>query len=224
MSQIEYSNLLFEISQRLDQLNVREQLLFMCRRKITRGVENIQDALSLFRELEEKNSLQIDRLEVLKELLKGLKEWSLFQKVKNFEIKRKEYNYLLELISRVFDESNHLEQLLVICRRKTSVEYEGNIQDVRTLFKELENRDYLEFGRLDLLKEILTETERQDLLKEVQDFEKRRNEEDEFERRKGKSLHFASRITFYGRLLHARRWWWWGKETCPISTKCLIYP
>ena len=152
MSQMEYSNLLFEISRRLDQLNVREQLLFMCRRKITRGVENIQDALSLFRELEEKNSLQIDRLEVLKELLKGLKEWSLFQKVKNFEIKRKEYSYLLELISRVFDESNHLEQLLVICRRKTSVEYEGNIQDVRTLFKELENRDYLEFGRLDLLK------------------------------------------------------------------------
>ena len=49
----------------------------------------------------------------------------------------------------------------------------------------------------DHLKEILTETERQDLLKEVQDFEKRRNEEDEFERRKGKSLHFASRITLF---------------------------
>ena len=186
MSCIEYNNLLFEVSQKLDQLNVREQLLFMCRGKVASGVEDIHNVLSLFRELEDHGSLEIDRLEVLKELLKGVREWSLYQKVKKFEIKRKEYNCLLEQISNELDENNHLERLVLICREKTSVESEGNIRDVRTLFKELERQNYLGFSRLELLKKILTEIENEDLLKEVQDFEKRRNEEDEFERRKGK--------------------------------------
>ena len=185
MSFVEYNSLLFEISRRLDQLNEHEHLLFMCRGSVGSRSEEIPDAISLFRELEERNDLGIDQVELLKELLKGVGEWSLFQKVKKFEAKRKEYNDLLERISRTLDESNHLQQLIVICKRKTSEEYEGNIQNVRTLFQELESRGYLGFGRLDFLKGIISETDRQDQAKEVQDFEKRRNDEDEFERRKG---------------------------------------
>ena len=175
MSRIEYNNLLFEVSEQLDQLNSLGRLLFMCRDLVgPAGVENIQDALSLFRRLEELNTLRIDRLEVVEELLKGVREWSLFQKVKKFETKRKDYTDLLEQISRAIDERNILEQLVAICRRKTSEEYEGNVQNVRTLLKELENRGYLEFGRVDFLKEILMEAEIEDLVKEVQDFKKQR--------------------------------------------------
>ena len=198
MSRIEYSNLLFEVSEQLDQLNSLGRLLSMCRDLVSLAVvENVQDALSLFRRLEELNTLRIDRLEVVKELLKGLREWSLFEKVKKFQTKRKDYTDLLGQISRAIDERHHLEQLVVICRRKTSEEYEGNVHNVRTLLKELENRGYLEFDRLDFLKEILIEAERDDMVKEVQDFEKRRNDEDEFERRQGK--YFG---VFFNSVLH----------------------
>lgn len=196
MSSIEYNNLLFEIGQRLNQRNASEQLLeqllFMCRGKVTSGTEdNINDVLSLFRELENQNSLKIDQLDVLKELLKGVREWSLFQKVRKLEIKRKEYNCLLEQVSLGLDELNDLERLILMCRGKTSEESGRNIRDARALLKELERQNYLGVGRLDFLKEILTETKKDDLLKEVQDFEKRRHEEDEFERRKGKLCLFS---------------------------------
>ena len=190
MSRIEYNDLLFEVSQQLDQLNELERLLFLCRDDVdpAAGVENFQDARSLFIKLEELNKLRIDRLEVVKGLLKRVREWSLFGKVKKFETKRKHYNNLLEHISRAIDERNHLEQLVAICRRKTSEEYKGNVRNARTLLKELENRGYLEFDSLDFLKEILMEAEIEDLVKEVQDFEKQRNDEEEFERRKGRDL------------------------------------
>ena len=199
MSCVEYNNLLFEISRMLNQRNASEQLLeqllFMCRGKVASGTEdNVNDVLSLFRELENQNSLKIDQLDVLKELLKGVREWSLFQKVQKFENKRKDYNFLLEQVSLGLDELNDLERLIAMCREKTSEESEGNIHNVRTLLKELERQNHLGVGRLDFLKEILTETEKNDLLKEVQDFEKRRHEEDEFERRKGKLYSFLPQI------------------------------
>ena len=197
MSAIEYNSLLFEISQRLDE-HAREHLLYMCRGKLPSGSEdNIQDARSLFKELKEQNILGIDRLKDMKELLKGVREWSLFGKVKKFERKRKKYNDLLEQIIRVLDELNDLERLIAMCRGKISEESEVLIEDVRSLFKELENQNNLEIGRLGILKGILIETEKNDLLKEVEKFEERRNQEDEFERkedeferRKGKLIFF----------------------------------
>ena len=186
MSYLEYNQLLFEISQRLDQLNQHGQLLFMCRGCVASRPEDIPDALSLFRELEEQNNLAIDQVELLKELLKGVKEWSLFQKVKKFEDKRKEYKELLELISRALDESNQLQQLISVCTVKETLdENERNTQTALILFEKLERRGLFAFGRLDFLKGILLGIERQDLVKKVQDFEKRRIDEDEFERRKG---------------------------------------
>ena len=186
MSYVEYNHLLFEISQRLDQLNQHGHLLFMCRGRVASRPEDIPDALSLFRELEEQDNLAIDQVELLTELLKGVGEWSLFQKVRKFEDKRKEYKELLKQISRALDESNQLQQLISVCTAKETLdENERNTQTALILFEKLERRGLFEFGRLDFLKGILSGIERQDLVKKVQDFEKQRFDEDELERRKG---------------------------------------
>ena len=90
MSAVEYNSLLFEISQRLDELNVGRKLLVMCRGKVApRSEETMQDIFPLFVELEQNGFLGPDKLEVLKDLLKGVKERSLFGNVKAFEAKEK---------------------------------------------------------------------------------------------------------------------------------------
>jgi len=89
MSKIEYSDLLFEISEKLD-VNKLPRLLFMCREEIAKGSQrNIRDVLTLFEELERNNSLGIDRLDTLKEILTQIKKPSLLKKVREFEIRRK---------------------------------------------------------------------------------------------------------------------------------------
>ena len=197
MSDIEYRKLLLEAGRMIDQQIVPKDLLFICKRRVSSGFEDSTgaSALSLFEEMEERNNLGIDRLEALKDLLKCIKDWSLLQKVNMFEMKRTHYNDLLELIGRALDESDQLEELIkAVCRRKRSVECDVNMEDVWTLLKELENRDYLEFGRLDFLKEILMDIGRRDLVTKVQDFEKQRNNEDEYER-KGKDKSVTLRCT-----------------------------
>ena len=191
MSNIEYNTLLFEISQRLVELNVQEQLVFMCRDLVECSADNIQsvqDVLSLFKLLEEYNHLGPDCLVVMKDLLKGFREWSIVGKVEKFESKRKEYVDLLEQIIRVLDEPSDLERLISICRGKIPEESEANINDVRSLFQVLENHSCLRIDRLGILKEILIEFDREDLLKEVDDFKKRRCDDEKEERRKGKSF------------------------------------
>ena len=89
MSKIEYSDLLFEISEKLD-VNKLPRLLFMCREEIAKGNQsNIRDVLTLFEELERNNSLGIDRLDTLIEILTQMKKPSLLKKVREFEIRRK---------------------------------------------------------------------------------------------------------------------------------------
>ena len=186
MSTIEYNNLLFKISQRLNELNVGRQLLAMCRGKVApRDEENMQDVFPLFVELEQNGFLGADKLNILKDLLKGLEEWSLFGNVKSFESKRKEYNSLLERIIHVLDELDCLEQLVAICSDRIPEEKHSSIQDVRSLFQELENNDSLGIDHLEVLKEILTRQEKTDLLREVEEFEDGKNQEEEFEWRKG---------------------------------------
>lgn len=189
MSKIEYNFLLFEISKRLDHLAVLEQLIFSCREMLasgSNGHDSIRDTLSLFKQLEESKWLGINRLQVLKDLLKGVKEWYLFGKVKHFEIARKEYNELIERIIRALDELNDVERLIAFCRMEVpEFANESNIQDARSLFKELENLNCLGIDCFDVLKEILTKTEQRGLLKEVQVMEKRRNRKEDFETRKG---------------------------------------
>ena len=193
MSAVEYNSLIFEISQRLDELNVGRKLIVMCRGKVApRSEGNMQDAFSLFVELEGKEFLGPDNLDVLKDLLKGVKEWALLEEAEKFESKRKEYDVLLKKIIRVLDELNDVERLISICREKIPPERRGNIPDVRSLFKELENNKCLGINRLGILKEILAQTEKSDLLTTVKDFEERRTREDKFERRKG--MHRALNV------------------------------
>ena len=193
MSAVEYNSLIFEISQRLDELNVGRKLIIMCRGKVApRSEGNMQDAFSLFVELEGKEFLGPDNLDVLKDLLKGVKEWALLEEAEKFESKRKEYDVLLKKIIRVLDELNDVERLVSICREKIPPERQGNIPDVRSLFKELENNNCLGINRLGILKEILAQTEKSDLLTTVKDFEERRTREDKFERRKG--MHRALNV------------------------------
>ena len=185
MSNIEYNNLIFQISRRLGEINVQEQLVFMCRDLASSSADDIQDALELFKDLEEHNHLGPDCLDVLKELLKGVKEWSFLGEVEKFERKRREYINLLEQIIPVLEELNDLERLVSMCRDKVPEELEGSICDVRSLFKVLEDNSRLGINRLHTLKEILTELEKEDLIREVEEFQRRRREDEEFEGRKG---------------------------------------
>ena len=188
MSEIEYKSLILEVSKKLDELNILGDILCLCEGKIAPGSEDdIQNAWSLFKKLEEQNNLGADRLEDLKELLKGVGEWSLNEKVEKFERKRREYNRLLKQIILVLEEPNDVERLVAICRGNITQESEGRIQDVRSLFKELENQGILGIHRLGILKEILTETENHYLLKEVEEFEERRKLEDELKRKEDDS-------------------------------------
>ena len=165
----------------------------MCRGKVApRSERNIQDALSLFEELEGKEFLGPDKLDVLKQLLKGVEEWVLLEKVEKFESKRKEYDVLLKNIILRLEELNDVERLVSICGERIPPERRGNIPDVRSLFKELENNNCLGIDHLGILKDILAQTEKSDLLTAVEDFEERRTREEKFERRKG--MHRALNI------------------------------
>ena len=197
MSVIEYNDLLFKVSQRLNELNVGKRLLVMCRGKVApRSEEHLPDALQLFWELQEKEYLGPDRLGVLKDVIGGLEEWSLLENVEKFETKRKEYHGLLEQIIQEL-ELNDVEQLVSICKGKILDERQGNIRDVRSLFQELKNNSCLEINRLDILKEILRQTDKRDLLEKVKEFEDRRNREHKSERRAGAYLSLLNRYSFF---------------------------
>ena len=197
MSVIEYNDLLFKVSRRLNELNVGKRLLVMCRGKVApRSEEHLPDALQLFWELQEKEYLGPDRLGVLKDVIGGLEEWSLLENVEKFETKRKEYHGLLEQIIQEL-ELNDVEQLVSICKGKILDERQGNIRDVRSLFQELKNNSCLEINRLDILKEILRQTDKRDLLEKVKEFEERRNREHKSERRAGAYLSLLNRYSFF---------------------------
>ena len=149
-----------------------------------RNEENIP-TFSLFKELEEKGFLSPNRLNVLKAMLTGVEEWALLEEAEKFEAKRKEYNDLLERVIQFLNGLNDLERLLSICGPKITEARQSSILNVRSLFKELESNDWLGIDCLDTLKEILNQTNENNLLKEVEEFEQRQNHELKSERRKG---------------------------------------
>ena len=188
MLEIEYALLMLRIRERLDDINAGKQILEICRGQLAarRGEENIP-AASLFSELVEKGFVSSDRLTVLKTILKGVEEWALLEKVEKFEYKSKEYKNLVEQIIRELDEPNDLERLISICSGNITEERRASIHDVRSLFKELESQDPFSFTSLKMMKNILTQAEKTDLLKKVEEFEQRQRavRESKFERRKG---------------------------------------
>ena len=183
MSVIEYRNLLYEVSEKIAWTTERRRLLFICKIFLPDGCEsNIQDVLSLLIKLEEENQLGIDSLEVLKDLLERMEKWSLLEIVEKFENKRKEYKSLLEQCRRVLDECSQLERLISVCEGKISHDRQGHITDVCTLFAELEKQNNLGIKRLDILKTMAIEMEKPDLLEQVEEFEKKRKQEEAAER------------------------------------------
>ena len=88
-------------------------------------------------------------------------------------------------IIQALDELNDLERLVSICKGKIPQDRQGSIHDVRSLFEELKNNNCLRVNHLSILKAILTQTEKPDLLEKVNEFEERRTLENKFERRKG---------------------------------------
>ena len=75
-----------------------------------------------------------------------------------------------------------MERLLSICGPKITEARQSSILNVRSLFKELESNDWLGIDCLDTLKEILNQTNENNLLKEVEEFEQRQNHELKSER------------------------------------------
>ena len=185
MSDVAYRGLLFEIGEKLEQHD-HPKLLAVCGLKDE--ADNLPDAHSLLERLEGKSQLGIDRLGDLEEVLAAFVELSLLEKLKEFEKKRKEYTNLLAKVHGALDsdERIHLEQLKVICKREKSMELDESISNVRKLFKELEKHGSLGFRRFDFLKEILTEIKKEDLVRDIEEYEERRNKNDAGERRKGK--------------------------------------
>ena len=185
MSDVAYRGLLFEIGEKLEQHD-HPKLLAVCGLKDE--ADNLPDAHSLLERLKGKSQLGIDQLGYLEEVLATLEKLSLLEKLKEFEKKRKEYTNLLAKVHGALDsdERIHLEQLKDICKREKSMELDESISNVEKLFKELEKHGSLGFRRFDFLKEILTEIKKEDLVRDIEEYEKRRNKNDAGERRKGK--------------------------------------
>lgn len=219
MSVIEYGNLKYNVSKGIDWKEEGDHLISICRTFLPDGSKGrIQDVLSLLEMLEEKKHLAIDSLAVLKELLKQLDEWNLFEKVEKFENKRKEYKRFLEQCAGVLDKCSQLRRLISVCEGKISPEKRRHITDVSKLFTELEKQNNLGIERLEILKTMATEMEKPDLFRQVEEFEKKRKQEEDADRKRGKrqgeeSSMFISYIKMYiingfqilklGILLHA---------------------
>jgi len=158
MSVIEYHNLKYEVSERIDWITKGRRLLYICKTFLPDGSEsNIQNVLSLLDKLEKEKRLAIDSLALLKELLKQLDEWNLFEMVEKFENKRKEYKSFLEQCAGVLDECSQLKRLISLCEGKISHDSQGQIKDVSMLFRELEKQNNLGIELLEILKTMATE-------------------------------------------------------------------
>ena len=181
MSIIEYRGLLLKVSQGIDWPTEGETILSLCKGLIAAGSENtVQNVVSLFAELERENNLGIDHLDLLKAILKEMDKWLLFDKIEKFEEKREAYTNLLEKFIVTLCEFD-LQRLIKICFPQR---LEGNINDVRTLFQELERQNRLTPDCVGVLKRILKEVRREDLLKDVDDFEKKRKDEENADRQR----------------------------------------
>ena len=179
MSVVEYRGLLYQFFEEIDWQTQRRKLIFILRAflpdDLEGGVSNIESLLTI---LEEKNIIGIDRLNVMKELLKEIGKRDLLRRVERFEIKRKDCKQLLEKISRALDESNELQRLISICRGQNLIARESeDIVDVHALFTVLEQQNNLGIEDLTLLKTLTNEMEKPDLCRLLEEFEKKRKQE-----------------------------------------------
>lgn len=214
MSAIGYRGLLYRVSQNLVEVSKINQILYTARcegliaedsesynAQVNPGDKTSAFLMKLFSDLEEQGNLGIDNLEVLRDLLKEVKEWSLIDKVDRLEKQRKDFVALLDTIICKLDQLDDLHELTSSCYPHISEDVKGEVGDVRAMFSELEKNNRLGFGRLGVLKKILKDTGAQDLLDEVTKFEKKRKAEEAAERRRGTFVSFTKR--FQGRVLRS---------------------
>ena len=187
MSKVEYNSLLLRISERLDDINALNRILFICREKL--AGEDIHDSLSMLIKLEQKGFLGVDELQEVKDILKAVEEWGLREEIIRFESMRGEYKELIERVIAVLEDLNDLERLMsTVCRvKRIPEERKNDIHDLRSLFQVLEDMNFLGIDRLGILREILTELKNHELLTELAEVQKRRVEYETHERRKGNS-------------------------------------
>ena len=203
MSKSEYNSLLFRISRRLDDINDLEHVLFICREKLEpQADQDIHSTLSLLRKLEDGGFLGVDEMQEVKDILKAVEEWDLYEKVVKFESTRREYKEFLEMVINVLEERDDLERLMSTAGRVRTIpeERKKQIQDVRSLVQVLEDMNCLGIDRFGMLKEIFTELNDDELLTELAQFQKRRVEDETRERRKGNNLNFILRESMIGKI------------------------
>ena len=201
MSSIGYRGLLYEVSQKLKDSSKINQILYTARSEgliaedsesynaqVNPGDNSGVVVMQLFSDLQKQDNLGIDNLEILRDLLKGVKKWSLIDEVDKFEKQRKDFVTLSDKIICKFDERDNLDELIELCADHIPDDVKEYIKDVRTLFSELEKKNRFGFGRLAILKKILNKTGEQDLLDELMMFEEKWKQEEAAERRRGKSL------------------------------------
>ncbi len=187
MSSIEYRALRCKVSHGINWSNESETLLSLCEGLIAAdSVNNIENAASLVAELERQNNLGIDHLDVLKALLRGIHKWTLIDEIEKFQVRRETYVNLLEKIVLKLSEYD-VRRLIEVCGQHLAADREGHINDVHTLFKELESKNRLGADCLRILKKILKETGEEDLLKEVEDFEMKKRDEEIADRQRMES-------------------------------------
>ena len=188
MSKAEYKSLLFRISKRLDEINALEHILYICEEKLEHQTsQDIHNTLSLLRKLEESGSLGVDCLQVVKDLLRAVKEWGLREEIVKFESTRREYKELIGRVISELEELNDLERIMSTVGRVRRIpeERKNDVHDVRSLVQVLEEMNFLGIDCLEILREILTELNNDELLTELTEFQKRRIEDETQERRRG---------------------------------------
>lgn len=188
MSKAEYETLLHRIGKRLDTIDALGLVRLICEEKLDHQAhQEIQDTRSVLKILEERSFLGVDEMQDVKDILKALGQWDLYDKVVLFESTRKEYKELLERVINELEGLSDLERLMsIVCRvKRIPKERKNNIHDVRSLFQVLEDINCLGIDRLGILRDIFTEMKKDELLTELGEFQKRRIEDERHKRRKG---------------------------------------
>ena len=178
MSEVKYNDLLYRISERLDEINALEHVLFMCRGKLADGAtDTIHNTRSLFEKLEESSFLGIDFLVVLKDILNAVEEWDLQERIVKFESLRGEYKKLHETVIRGLEELNDMERLISAVGRREIPEERKN--DVPSLV------NFLGTDCLHLFSGIFTELNNDELRTALEEFQNHLTQYEACERKEG---------------------------------------
>ena len=105
----------------------------------------------------------------------------------SLSLRAREYKELVARVINVLEELNDLERLMSIVARVRRIpeERRNDVHDVRSLVQVLEDINFLGIDRLEILREIFTELNNDELLTELAEFQKCRSEDETRERRKG---------------------------------------